>query len=71
MIGFSKLVGAEEQPEFEDFVVEIATKYNELSRKQRRDLLKFAKNVCLANRDMAKGGIVWRDQVKKVVDDGT
>lgn len=51
LLGFARIVGAEEQENFEDFVVEVVEKYLELPRKDRRNLLKIAKQISENNRE--------------------
>lgn len=51
LLGFARIVGAEEQEDFEDFVVEVVEKYLELPRKDRRNLLKIAKQISENNRE--------------------
>lgn len=43
--GFANIVGAKETEEFEDFVTEIIIKFMELPRKDRKNLLKIAKDI--------------------------
>lgn len=43
--GFGKLVGAEEAPQFEDYITNILVCYNDSPRKLRREVLALAKQV--------------------------
>ena len=51
LLGFARIVGAQEQEDFEDYVTEVVMKYLELPRKDRRNLLKIAKQVSENNRE--------------------
>lgn len=50
LLGFAKIVGADEQRDFEEFLSVILTKYSALPRKQRKHLLKLAKEISMDNR---------------------
>lgn len=45
LFGFARIVGAEETEDFEDFVTEVVMKFLEMPRKDRKNLLKLAKQV--------------------------
>ena len=45
LLGFARIVGAEETEDFEDFVTEVVMKFLEMPRKDRKNLLKLAKQV--------------------------
>lgn len=45
LLGFARIVGAEETKDFEDFVTEVVMKFLEMPRKDRKNLLKLAKQV--------------------------
>lgn len=45
LLGFARIVGAEETENFEDFVTEVVMKFLEMPRKDRKNLLKLAKQV--------------------------
>ena len=45
LLGFARIVGAEEIEDFEDFVTEVVVKFLEMPRKDRKNLLKLAKQV--------------------------
>lgn len=45
LLGFARIVGAEETEDFEDFVTEVVAKFLEMPRKDRKNLLKLAKQV--------------------------
>ena len=51
LLGFARIVGVQEQEDFEDYVTEVVMKYLELPRKDRRNLLKIAKQVSENNRE--------------------
>lgn len=51
LFGFARIVGVQEQEDFEDYVTEVVMKYLELPRKDRRNLLKIAKQVSENNRE--------------------
>lgn len=51
LIGFARIVGAVEKEDFEDYVVDIVVKFNELPRKDKKNLLKIAKQVSENNRE--------------------
>ena len=51
LFGFARIVGAQEQEDFEDYVTEVVMKYLELPRKDRKNLLKIAKQVSENNRE--------------------
>ena len=51
LFGFARIVGVQEQEDFEDYVTEVIMKYLELPRKDRRNLLKIAKQVSENNRE--------------------
>lgn len=51
LFGFARIVGAQEQEDFEDYVTEVIMKYLELPRKDRRNLLKIAKQISENNRE--------------------
>lgn len=51
LFGFARIVGAQEQENFEDYVVEVVMKYLELPRKDRKNLLKIAKQISENNRE--------------------
>lgn len=45
LLGFARIVGAEETEDFEDFVTEVVIKFLEMPRRDRKNLLKLAKQV--------------------------
>lgn len=45
LLGFARIVGAEETEDFEDFVTEVVMKFLEMPRKDRKNLLKLAKQI--------------------------
>ena len=45
LLGFARIVGAEETEDFEDFVTEVVMKFLEMPRKDKKNLLKLAKQV--------------------------
>lgn len=45
LLGFARIVGAEETEDFEDFVTEVVVKFLEMPRKDRKNLLKLAKQI--------------------------
>lgn len=45
LLGFARIVGAEETEDFADFVTEVIVKFLEMPRKDRKNLLKLAKQV--------------------------
>ena len=45
LLGFARIVGAEETEDFEDFVTEVVMKFLEMPRNDRKNLLKLAKQV--------------------------
>lgn len=51
LFGFARIVGAQEQEDFEDYVTEVVRKYLELPRKDKRNLLKIAKQISENNRE--------------------
>lgn len=51
LLGFARIVGAKEQEDFEDFVVEVVEKYLELPRRDRKNLLKMAKQISENNKE--------------------
>ena len=51
ILGFARIVGAQEQDSIEDFVSEICLKFNEMPRKKRKQLIQLAKDVVGANQD--------------------
>lgn len=51
LFGFARIVGAQEQENFEDYVVEVVMKYLKLPRKDRKNLLKIAKQISENNRE--------------------
>lgn len=51
LFGFARIVGAQEQEDFEDYVTEVVMKYLELPRKDRKNLLKIAKQISENNRE--------------------
>lgn len=51
LLGFARIVGAEETKDFEDYVTEVVMKYLELPRKDRKNLLKIAKQISENNRE--------------------
>jgi hypothetical protein len=51
LFGFARIVGAQEQENFEDYVTEVIMKYLELPRKDRKNLLKIAKQISENNRE--------------------
>ena len=51
LLGFARIVGAQEQEDFEDYVTEVVMKYLELPRKDRKNLLKIAKQISENNRE--------------------
>lgn len=51
LIGFGQFLGVEEKENFEDYVADLVVAFNELGRKQRREILKYAKKICAANKD--------------------
>ena len=56
LIGIGNLLGAEEKDDFQEYVTEILVKYNDQNRKYRKEILKLAQQIVLANRDLAAGG---------------
>lgn len=43
--GFGKLVGAEENEDFQEYLTNILVKYSESPRRMRKEILKLAKQV--------------------------
>lgn len=55
LLGFARIVGAnQETKDFEDFVTEVVTKFLELPKKDRKNLLKIAKQVSENNLEYDK-----------------
>ena len=54
IMGFAALLKVEPTDDFEEFVVEIVSKFTTLDRRHRRELLKLAKDVARANTDLFK-----------------
>lgn len=55
ILAFGNILGIEEQDNFEDYVTEILMGFQEESRFKRKKLLKLAKDVAAANKDIIKG----------------
>lgn len=54
IMGFAALLKVEPIDDFEEFVVEIVSKFTTLDRRHRRELLKLARDVARANNDLFK-----------------
>ncbi len=52
VLAFGKLLGVEEKEDFEEFVVDILEAFNLQNRDKRREMLKLAKDVSKANKDL-------------------
>lgn len=50
LIGFGRIVGAEEKDEYKDFKEEVFKKFLALDNKHRKGLVKLAKDIVIANR---------------------
>ena len=59
IMGFAALLKVEPQDDFEEFVVDIVSKFSTLDRRHRRELLKLARDVSRANSDL------FKDQVQE------
>lgn len=49
ILGVGNIVGAEEQDSFENYITEILIKFNELPRKERRELLELTNDIAKFN----------------------
>lgn len=49
ILGVGNIVGAEEQDSFENYIIEILIKFNELPRKERRELLELTNDIAKFN----------------------
>lgn len=49
ILGVGNIVGAEEQDSFENYITEILIKFNELPRKERRELLELTNDIVKFN----------------------
>lgn len=56
LLAFGKILEVQEEEKIEDFVTNILVSYNEKPRAARRQLVKLAKDIVMANRDIARGG---------------
>ena len=54
IMGFAALLKVEPQDDFEEFVVDMVSKFSTLDRRHRRELLKLARDVSRANSDLFK-----------------
>lgn len=56
ILGFAAIVGSEveKNQNFEDFIVDIVYKFDQLPRSKRRKLLKLAADVAGANKEIKK-----------------
>ncbi len=52
VLAFGKLLSVEEKEDFEEFVVDILEAFNLQNRNKRREMLKLAKDVSRANKDL-------------------
>lgn len=52
VLAFGKLLSVEEKEDFEEFVVDILEAFNLQNRDKRREMLKLAKDVSKANKDL-------------------
>ena len=64
ILGIARLVGAEEQDDFQDFITEICLKFQDKSRKERKQIVKLAKEVRGYNKDVD----TIRDSLKDTAD---
>ena len=46
IMGFANLLGVEEEENFENYLVNILSAFSELSRREKRKIIKLAKQVC-------------------------
>lgn len=52
LLGFGNILGVEEEDDFADYCTNILVKFSEENRSKRRQLLKLAKDIVVANRSM-------------------
>lgn len=45
LLGFAKILNVPEEEEFEDFMVNLIAAFSERNRKERRELLKLARQI--------------------------
>lgn len=55
ILGIGNIVGAEEQDSFENYITEILIKFNELPRKERRELLELTNDIAKFNCSNSNG----------------
>lgn len=55
ILGVGNIVGAEEQDSFENYITEILIKFNELPRKERRELLELTNDIAKFNCSNSNG----------------
>lgn len=58
IIGFGRILDVEEEDDFNDFITNIIIAFSNENRKKRKALLKLAKDVSVANKNMAKNDAV-------------
>lgn len=56
LIGFAAILQAQEEEDFNEYIVNIVEAFAAKNRKIRKELLKLAKDISLNNRDFDKGG---------------
>lgn len=54
LLAFASILEVKEKEDFEEFVVDILEAFNQKSRVIRREILKLAKDVSQANKDLEK-----------------
>lgn len=52
LLGFGNILGVEEEDDFADYCTNILVKFSEENRSKRRQLLKLAKDIVMANHSM-------------------
>lgn len=55
LIGFAAILQAQEEEDFNEYIVNIVEAFAAKNRKIRKELLKLAKDISLNNRDFDKG----------------
>ena len=54
VLGFAKILNVEEKEDFTDFMTDIVAAFSEKNRKDKRSLLKLAKNIHENNKNCEK-----------------
>lgn len=50
LLGFANILGVQEKDDFVEFVTDIVEKYGQMGRRDRRELLKLAKDISKENK---------------------